>query len=324
MGPRATDRLPTLDDVRAAERRIRGQVHRTPLLSSRFFGEKIGAKVYLKAENLQRGGSFKIRGALNAILAAREQGRLSPRGVLTYSSGNHGQGVALAARIAGCPAVVVVPEDIIPVKRAAIEGYGARVVPFGRTTEDRRLKGDEIAAEIGALIIPPFDDPDVIAGQGTVALEILADLPEAEVLAVPIGGGGLIAGISIAARALSPSIRVFGVEPETADSMRRSLSAGAPATIPPSKSIADGLRAVRPGDLCFAAALANLADVWLVKDEAIRAAQLEILSRAKLLVEPSGAASAAALEAAADLVRGRSIVAVLSGGNAEPAGLLTA
>ncbi len=299
-------------------------MHRTPLLSSRFFGDRIGARVYLKAENLQRGGSFKIRGALNAILRAREEGRLSPRGVLTYSSGNHGQGVALAARIAGCPSLVVVPEDIIPVKRAAIEGYGARVVPWGRTTEDRRQRGEEIAAETGTLVIPPFDDPDVIAGQGTVALEVLDDLPAADVLVVPIGGGGLIAGISIAARALSPEVQVFGVEPETADSMYRSLAAGAPLTIPPSKSIADGLRAVRPGDLCFAAARALIAGVWLVKDGAIRAAQRELLARAKLLVEPSGAASAAALAGAGPLLAGKAVVAVLSGGNAEPADLLTA
>src|SRR5262245_38512869 len=204
--------LPGLTDVRAARERIRPHIHRTPLLSSRFLGELCGARVFLKAENLQRGGSFKIRGALNAVLRAREERRLGPRGVLTYSSGNHGQGVALAARIAGCPAVVVVPEDIVAVKLEAIEAYGAQAVLGGRTTQDRRRRGDQIAAETGALVIPPFDHPDIIAGQGTVAIEIFEDLPGVETILVPIGGGGLISGILIAARGLSGDVRVQGVE----------------------------------------------------------------------------------------------------------------
>jgi threonine dehydratase len=313
--------LPSLEDIKAAQRRIERHVHRTPLLSSRFFAERSGARVHLKAENLQRAGSFKIRGALNAILRAREEGRLGPEGVLTYSSGNHGQGVALAARIAGCPALVVVPEDILGLKRAAIEGYGARVVACGRTTEERRERGEEIARESGALVIPPFDHPDVIAGQGTVALEALADLPEAEVVLVPIGGGGLMAGIAVAARGLSERVAVFGVEPDTADSMHRSMAAGRQVTIAPSQSIADGLRAVRPGALCLAAALAHLKAVWLVSDASIRSAQRDLLERAKLLVEPSGAATVAALAEHRRELSGRTVVAVLSGGNAEAADL---
>ncbi len=316
MHERGSSKLPTLDDVRAARERIAGHIHRTPLLSSRFFGDPIGARVFFKAESLQRAGSFKIRGALNAILRAREAGRLTERGVLTYSSGNHGQGVALAARIAGCPAVVVVPEDILAVKRSAIEGYGARVVLCGTTSEDRRVRGEELAQEMGALVIPPFDHPDIIAGQGTVAVEILEDEPTVDAILVPVGGGGLLAGIAIAARTLSPRVRVYGVEPDTADSMLRSVDAGEPVTIPASTSIADGLRAVRPGDLTFAAARAHVAAIWRVSDDEIRAAQRAILERAKLLVEPSGAAAAAALVPHRTDLEGKVVAIVLSGGNA--------
>ncbi len=317
MNDRRRPELPSLDDVKAAQARIAGHIHRTPLLSSRCFGEPIGARVFFKAESLQRAGSFKIRGALNAILRAREAGRLSARGVLTYSSGNHGQGVALAARIAGCPAVVVVPEDILDIKRAAIEGYGARVVLCGRTSEDRRVRGEELARETGALVIPPFDHPDIIAGQGTVGMEILEDEPSVEAILVPVGGGGLVAGIAIAAGALSPRVRVYGVEPDSADSMRRSLDAGEPVTIPASKSIADGLRAVRPGDLTFAAARAHVAAIWRVRDDEIRAAQRALLERSKLLVEPSGSAAAAALAAHRQELEAKTVAVVLSGGNAE-------
>jgi len=314
--------LPSLADVQAAHRRIQAYVHRTPILSSRFLGDRIGARVHLKAENLQRGGSFKIRGALNAILRAREEGRLGSAPVVTYSSGNHGQGVALAAQIAGCAAVVVVPEDVIGVKRAAMEGYGARVVACGHTSEERRVRAEEIVSETGALMIPPFDHPHVIAGQGTIALEVFADLPGAGAIVVPVGGGGLIAGIALAASALSPDIRIYGVEPETADGMRRSLLAGRPVTISPSRSIADGLRAVRPGDLCFAAARAHVAEVWTVGEESMRMAQRDLLSRAKLLVEPSGAIAVAAIAERSAELAGRTVVAILSGGNTELADLL--
>jgi threonine dehydratase len=309
--------LPDLSDVRAARDRIRPHVHRTPLLSSRSLGEIHGARLHLKAENLQRGGAFKIRGALNAVLGARERGEIGPAGVLTYSSGNHGQAVALAARIIGAPGTVVVPEDIAPVKLAAIREYGARVVPCGLTSEERHRGAMDLAAQTGAFVVPPYEHPDVIAGQGTTALEIIEDLPEIEALLVPVGGGGLIAGIAIAAKALKPGIRIIGVEPDTANDMALSLAAGRKVSIPPSRTIADGLRALTPGDLTFEAAKRCVDEVWCVDDASIAAAQEQLLERTKLFAEPSGAAAAAAFIVHGERLRSRVVAVVLSGGNAD-------
>ena len=310
--------LPALEAVRAARERVGPHIHRTPLLSSRFLGGIHGARVHLKAENLQRAGAFKIRGALNAMLLARSRGEIGPAGVIAYSSGNHGQAVALAAGIIGSPATIVAPEDIAAVKRRAIEGYGGRVVICGLTSEDRCVEALRLARETGAKVIAPYDDPDIIAGQGTIGLEILEDLREVDAILVPVGGGGLISGIAIAAKALRPRILIVGVEPDTADDMRRSLEAGRKVTIPPSRTIADGLRAVTPGDLTFLAARQFVDAVWTVGDPAIREAQREILERAKLLVEPSGAVAVVAWREHGQRLRGRSVVLVLSGGNADP------
>jgi threonine dehydratase len=309
--------LPTVEDVRAAASRIGSRIHRTPLLSSRFLGEAHGARVHLKAENLQRAGSFKIRGALNALLRAQEDGRIGAAGVITYSSGNHGQAVALAARLLGFPALVVVPEDIARVKLAALAGYGARVHAAGKSSEDRFVAAHRLAEETGALIIPPYDHPDVIAGQGTIALEVLAELPDAGAIVVPVGGGGLIAGIAIAAKGLKPGIRIHGVEPEDSNDLALSLAAGKRVKIPPPATVADGLRAVTPGELTFAAARRHVDAVWCVSDASILEAARIILERAKLLAEPSGAVSAAGYLRHGSGLRGEDVVLILSGGNAD-------
>ena len=309
--------LPTLADVHTAHERIARQIRRTPLLESDALSERCGGRVFLKCESLQRAGAFKIRGALNAVLLARETGRLPNAGVVTYSSGNHGQAVALAAKLSGVPAVIVVPEDILLVKKRAIESHGARVVACGKTSEERRVRGEAIAHETGALVIPPFDDADIIAGQGTVAVEILGEAPEVDVILVPVGGGGLIAGVALASRALKPSVEVWGVEPDTADSLRQALHRGGPVTIPSSTSVADGLRAVRTGVLCYEAARRFVHGVVTVSDDEILAAQRFLLEEAKLFVEPSGATAAAPLLSGDKTFNGRTVAVVLSGGNAE-------
>jgi threonine dehydratase len=309
--------LPSAADLDAAAARLRGRVHRTPILSSRSIGERCGARVYLKCENLQRAGSFKIRGALNACLEAQRANAVGPAGVLTYSSGNHGQAVALAARLLGFPATVVVPEDIPEVKRRAIEGYGGRILACGLTSQERLERALALSRETGAPIIPPFDHPHVIAGQSTVGLEIVEDLPEVETILAPVGGGGLLAGVALAAAARKPAVRVIGVEPEGANAMALSLAAGRIVSLTePPATIADGLRPLAPGPLTFLAASRHVERILVIDDRAIREAQTFLLERAKLLVEPSGAAAAAAL-----LEHGREIEAgtaavVLSGGNA--------
>ena len=309
--------LPGLSQIQAARRRIAAHIHTTPLFSCRSFGERHGAEVHLKAENLQRTGSFKIRGALNALLTARETGRIAGEGVITYSSGNHGQAVALAARILGVRAIVVVPRDIARVKQDAIAGYGAQVVPCGTTSEDRREEAERLAKESGATIIPPYDHPDIIAGQGTIALEVLEALPGADVIIVPVGGGGLISGVAIGTKSLRPEALVFGAEPATSNDMALSLAAGKRVRIDPSRTIADGLRAITPGVLTFEAAQRHLSGVLCVEEAQIRDAQRSILERAKLLVEPSGAVGVAAYLAHGERFAGKKVVAVLSGGNAD-------
>ncbi len=309
--------LPDLHDIQAAAERIRDLIHRTPTLSSRSLGELHGGEVSLKAENLQRAGAFKIRGALNALLVARERAQLGPGGVLTYSSGNHGQAVALAARLLGFTATVVVPEDMARVKRAAVEAYGARIIVCGTTSEDRRLGAMRLARETGAHLIPPYDHPDVIAGQGTIALEVLEDVPELEAVVVPIGGGGLIAGVSIAIKMLRPGVQVIGAEPSTSNDTALSLARGKRVTIPPSKTIADGLRALTPGALTFEAIRRHVDQVLCVDDNEIRQAQRLLLNRAKLLTEPSGAISAAVYCRHGAALAARKVALVLSGGNVD-------
>jgi threonine dehydratase len=302
-------------DIQAASERIRPIAKRTPVLTSRGFDAESGVQAFFKCENFQTGGAFKIRGAAN-FLARLPKDQLA-RGVVAYSSGNHAQGVAIAARAAGTPATLVMPLDAPRSKVEATRAQGANIVTYDRLKQDRVAVAKRIAAETGMVLVPPFDHPWIIAGQGTVALEFLEQVPDLDALVVPIGGGGLIAGCSIAAKAAKPGIRIVGVEPAIGNDAFLSLSAGKRVEIPPPETIADGLRVTAPGEITFPIIQRNVEQIVLVSDEEIRAAVKFLLLRMKILVEPSGAASAAAL-----LFRklpggiGRAGV-VLSGGNVD-------
>jgi threo-3-hydroxy-L-aspartate ammonia-lyase len=306
-------------DILAAAERLAGVVVRTPLLRAHWLEERAGAEIRLKCENVQRAGSFKVRGAYNALA------RLTPaeraRGVIAYSSGNHAQGVALAAKLFGVPAVVVMPTTAPAVKRDGAGRLGAEIVLEGTTSTERQRRAEAIAAERGLHIIPAFDHADIIAGQGTVGVEMLEDWPAVEAVLVPIGGGGLISGVAAWIKARRPDCAVIGVEPECADAMARSLAAGEPVTIEPRPTVADGLMPVRPGDLTFAHVRAFVDEIVRVPDQAIERATRELARSGKLVVEFSGAATLAALRAGLWRPAGRRTAVILSGGNIEPARL---
>lgn len=302
--------------IEDAHRLVNGVADRTPLFPAHWLSDELGAEVRLKCENLQRAGAFKVRGAYTAIARLSEADRA--RGVIAYSSGNHAQGVALAARLFGIRAVVVMPTTSPEIKREGARRLGAEVVLEGTTSVERQQRAEAIAAERGLTIVPAFDHPDIIAGQGTVGIEILEDWPEVESILVPIGGGGLISGIAAYVGQTRPDIRVIGVEPESADAMKRSIDAGEPVTIPPARTVADGLMPVRPGDLTFAHTREYVADIVRVSDAAIIDATRRLLRESKLVVEFSGAATVAALLARAFDPNGSRVAAVLSGGNLDP------
>lgn len=313
--------LVDLDEIRAALPRVASLARRTPALE--ILSPK-GLPVVLKCENMQPGGAFKIRGAANMIQ------QLSPtalrRGVITYSSGNHGQAVAIAARAAGAPAVIVMPTTAPSVKVAGVRRYGAEVIFEGTTSDERREYAEREAASRGLTIVPPFDHEWIIAGQGTAGLEILEQVPQAGLVLVPIGGGGLASGIATAIKLSRPGVRVIGVEPLGANAMQRSLEAGAPVTLRSTRSIADGLLPVRVGDLTFAHVREFVDAILTVSDEAIATAVHWLYYDARLVVEPSGAAALAALlsgQADPHLPSSHSVVAVVSGGNVDPATLLS-
>lgn len=305
----------TAADVRAAHERIRDHVHRTPVLTSRAVDAATGAQVFFKAENLQRIGAFKARGAFSAISAMSPAQRAA--GVVAYSSGNHAQAVALAARELGAPARILMPRDAPPVKFAATRGYGAEVIEFDRYAESREQLAAEIAQRTGAMILPPFDHADVMAGQGTAALELLEDAGELDILLAPIGGGGLISGCAVIAREMAPGIEVVGVEPEAGDDARRSLAAGRIIEIDVPRTIADGAQTRALGRLTFPVIAREVREILTVSDaQLVRTARF-LLERMKILVEPTGAlAPAALLEGALD-VRGKRVGVILSGGNVE-------
>ena len=303
----------TLQEIDAAARRIEGIALRTPLLSFPELSERLGGEVRLKCESLQRGGSFKIRGALN-FLSQLPRDEMK-RGVVTYSSGNHGQALALAARLKGVRAVVVMPTTAPGVKVEGARGLGAEVLFEGTTSLHRKARAEAIAEKDGLVLVPPFDHPFIIAGQGTVGREIADDWPEVEVVLVPVGGGGLASGIASALKALLPRVQVVGVEATGAASMRAALDAGQPVTLDRIRTIADGIASVRVGELTFLHARALFDDVVLVDDEEIREASALLLTRRKLVVEYSGAAALGALLSGGFETRGRKVVAVLSGGN---------
>ncbi|MEJ2503662.1 MAG: threonine/serine dehydratase [Gemmatimonadota bacterium] len=303
--------------IREAARSLEGVAIRTPLLPSPWLSEELGREVRLKCESFQPIGAFKLRGAYTMVARLSEEERA--RGVVTYSSGNHAQAVAFAARWFGINAVIVMPENAPAVKVAGTRRLGAEVVMEGTTSLARRKRAEAIQAERGLTMVPPFDHPDIIAGQGTTGLEILKDWPDVGAIVVPIGGGGLISGIAAWVKRHRPAVRVIGVEPTGAPAMYRSLEAGEIVTLDAIDSIADGLVPVRPGDLTFLHTRALVDDVVLVDDAAIRAAAAALLLRAKLLVEYSGAATVAALRSG--LVDDGPVAAVVSGGNIDPSAI---
>ncbi|HEX8097776.1 MAG TPA: threonine/serine dehydratase [Pyrinomonadaceae bacterium] len=303
----------TIELIREARGRIGPYVHRTPVLTSRAFNERAGREVFFKCENMQRAGAFKMRGAANKILSLTKE-ELG-RGVIAFSSGNHAQAVALAARETGARAVVVMPEDAPRSKIEATRGYGAEVHFFDRQREDREEVALRLGAREGMTMVPPYDDYFVMAGQGTCALELLEEVPGLDALAVPCSGGGLFAGSSVAAKAVNEKIRCFPVEPETANDTQQSFLKGERVSTEPSQTIADGLRVQTPGRLTFPILRRTAEQVLTVSDDEIKAALSFILFRMKTLVEPSGAAAAAALFARKlpnDLQR---VGVILSGGN---------
>ena len=311
----AMDLAITGDDVRAAAERIGPLARRTPVMTSAGFDAEAGARVFFKCENLQRGGAFKIRGASNLILSLPE-GALA-RGVVAYSSGNHAQATAMAARHVGARATIVMPEDAPRSKMEATRAQGARIVTYDRFTESRERIARGIREESGATLVPPFDHPLIMAGQGTAAMELLEETGRLDALITPVGGGGLLAGCATIARQMHPAIRIFGAEPEGANDTFLSLTAGQRVTVPHPETIADGLRAPCPGELTFPVLLRLVERVVLVSDAEIRAAVKFLLLRLKILVEPSGAAAAAAVlfrKLPKDI---GAVGVVLSGGNVD-------
>jgi threonine dehydratase len=304
----------TLDDVRAAAAVLDGVAHRTPVLTSRTLDERTGARVFCKAECFQRGGAFKFRGAYTKISSLPQEARR--RGVAAFSSGNHAQAVAIAARLLGTSAVILMPEDAPAAKVDATRGYGAEVVTYDRYGGDRETLGAALAEERALTLVPPYEDPLVMAGQGTVALELLDDVGALDVLVVPVGGGGLIAGCATAAKALHPDVRVVGVEPEAGDDTRRSLAAGERVRIALPRTIADGQQADIPGAQTFAVNARVVDGIALVSDDETVAALAFAFDRLKVVLEPSGATALAALLAGrVDDVDGARVGVVLSGGN---------
>jgi len=308
------------DDIAAARRRLEGVAIRTPVLRSRQFDEEAGATVYFKAENLQRAGAFKFRGAYNKIKTEMERGRVSE--VVAYSSGNHAQAVALVSKLLNVKATIVMPRDAPAAKLAATRGYGAEVVLYDRYGESRDEIGERLVEERGALLVPPFDDELIMAGAGTATAELMEEVPDLDFLLVPVSGAGLIAGSATAAKHLRPKITVYGVEPETANDTALSLAKGERVSIGIPRTIADGLQVPCPGKLTFPIVQKTVEAIFLVSDEEMIETLCWMLERMKVLVEPSGVAGAAAVRhKKADFSRAR-VGVILSGGNLDRARLV--
>ncbi|MGD0474857.1 MAG: threo-3-hydroxy-L-aspartate ammonia-lyase [Candidatus Velthaea sp.] len=303
-------------DVESAAEQLRGVAHRTPVVTSRTLDERTASQAFLKCENLQRMGAFKFRGAYNRIVRLDADQRRG--GVVAFSSGNHAQGVALSARLLGVAATIVMPSDAPPAKIAATRGYGAEVVTYDRATMNRAAIAESLARERGATVVPPFDDPFIIAGQGTAALELIEQTGALDVLLVPLGGGGLLSGSALAATALAPGIAVYGVEPAAGDDWVQSWERGEIVSIPVPQTIADGQQTQSPGTLTWPIVRARCAGVVTVTDDEIRSAMKFAFERLKLVVEPSGACALAALLYGRVDVRSKRAGVILSGGNADP------
>jgi threo-3-hydroxy-L-aspartate ammonia-lyase len=309
--------LPDHTDLAAAAERLAGVAHRTPVLTSRTADAATGATLFFKCENLQRGGAFKFRGAYNAIAALPEDRRRA--GVVAFSSGNHAQAIAYAARLLGVPATIVMPQDAPAAKLAATRGYGGEVVLYDRYTDDREAIGRRLAAERGLSLIPPYDHREVIAGQGTAALELFDEVGALDVIVACLGGGGLTAGTVLAAEARAPGCAVWGVEPEVGDDARRSLAEGRIVHIDVPKTIADGAQTQHLGELTFPILRRGAAGVATASDAALVDAMRFFAERMKLVIEPTGALAAAAVFTGAIPVRGRRVGVILSGGNVDVA-----
>jgi threonine dehydratase len=311
--------LPTFEDVKAASARIAGIAHRTPVLTSRMADERTGAKLFFKAENLQRGGAFKFRGAANAI--AKLPGDARRRGVVAFSSGNHAQAIAYASQLQGVKATIIMPQDAPAMKVAATRGYGGEVVLYDRYKEDREAIGRRLAEEQGLTLIPPYDHPDVIAGQGTAALELLEEVGPLDILLVCLGGGGLLSGCALPAKALAPSCRVIGVEPEAGNDAQRSFRTGEIVRIPVPVSIADGALTTHLGQYTFPLIRSLVSDIVTVSDAMLVEAMRFFVERMKIVVEPTGCLAAAAAFNAVVPCAGARVGVILSGGNVDPKAL---
>ncbi len=306
---------PTFDDVRRAAERIRGQAHRTPVLTSGRVNAEVGARLYFKCENFQRMGAFKFRGAFNAL--SRFDADQRRAGVVTFSSGNHAQAIALAARTLDIPATILMPHDAPASKVAATLGYGASVVRFDRYTEDREEIGRGLAADKGLTLVPPYDHADVMAGQGTATLELLEDVGELDALFVCLGGGGLLSGAALAARALSPSCRIVGVEPEAGDDGLRSLRSGSIVHIDTPVTIADGAQTQHLGVLPFEVIRRDVDDIVTASDAELVAAMRVFAATMKIIVEPTGALAFAAVRRLGAELAGQRVGVLVSGGNVD-------
>jgi threonine dehydratase len=305
----------TLADVRAAAARLKGIAHRTPVLTSRTLDGRTGGQIFLKCENFQRMGAFKFRGAYNRIVQLDDAGRRA--GVVAFSSGNHAQGVALASALLGVPAVIVMPSDAPKSKVAATREYGAEVIFYDRHHSHRAQIAQRICDERGATLVPPFDDPEIIAGQGTVGLELVEELTGLEMIVTPVGGGGLLSGTAVAARAINSEIQLFGVEPQAGDDFARSLRAGERVHIEVPETIADGLQTQSPGELTFGLVQTLTQGIVTVSDAELRRAMAFAFERMKIVIEPSGAAALAAVLSGKLDVRGKRVAVVISGGNVD-------
>ena len=305
-----------IDMIKEAHERIASRIHRTPVVTSRQFNEVAGKEVFFKCENLQRAGAFKIRGAMNKIQSLTPEDK--QRGIVAFSSGNHAQAVAVAGREAGVRVLVAMPEDAPAAKVAATRGYGAEVVVYDRQKQDREAFALDLAERERLVMVPPYDDYFILAGQGTCGLELVQDVPDLDCVLTPCSGGGLFAGVASAAKALNPSIKCYPVEPDTADDTRQSFLKGERVSIPPPPTIADGLRVQIPGKLTFPIVQRLADDVLTVTDDEITATLRFILFRMKLLVETSGATAAAAVMFNKLPANVKRVGVVLSGGNIDP------
>jgi len=308
-------KLPSFDDVLAASKRLEGHAHRTPVLTSTTMNKELEAQLFFKCENLQRMGAFKFRGAFNALSKFDELQRRS--GVVAFSSGNHAQGIALAASLLGMPSAIVMPHDAPVSKAEATRGYGGNIVFYDRYTEDREVLAKRLAEEKGMTLISPYDHPDVIAGQGTAAMELLQEVPDLDALFVCLGGGGLLAGSALAAKALAPHCKIYGAEPEAGNDGQRSFKSGKIVHIDMPNTIADGAQTQHLGNYTFAVIQQKVDDIFTATDAQLIDCMRFFATRMKLIAEPTGCLGLAAARAMKDSLRGKRVGVIVSGGNVD-------